>query len=359
MGEVQVTDIEKELDKLWGARGDHRVRASLFNLVVYSQEAARLPFLQEIIKATIAKFPCRILLIQNNNDPKDDSLNVFVSDELTKVGDVNIACDQIVIKTSPKQLHRVPFIVLPHILPDLPIYLLWGHNPTKEATFLPQALPFASRLIFDSDCVEDLPKFSADMLALIKANPCIEVMDVNWVRIEDWRNAMRQIFSSTICLEHLRQTHGILVKYCSKQSATCRRPELPALYFAGWLSGQMGWKEKSRKYDGGRWEIVFFNGKNDFTMTLSPQEYDKFSLGTIVEVEVIGMDDHSFLIAPVPKTSKVVVHITSRETCELPFSLSMPSFKNGFPFISELMFDTTSQHYKNMLKNFSSFGAKE
>lgn len=349
MPEIQIADIEAELDKLWEARGN-LIRASLFNLVVYSQDPSRIPFLNEVIQATVDKFPSRILFIQCDMTPGAKNLEVIVSDELKGIGNTSIACDLLVIKASQDQLHRVPFIVIPHLIPDLPLYLLWDHNPTLEKVILPHLQPFANRLIFDSDWVDNLKEFSSEMLALMDAQPSLEVMDINWVRSHDWRDAMRQVFNSEARRQHLSMNCGIQIQYNNSSLKKIRHPELQSLYFAGWLAAQLQWKETGRRCEKGEWLLNFTKEGHEFTVKISPQNSEQFSPGTIVQVDVLGPNDSSFFISPVANTPKVVVHISSQETCELPFTLSMATFKKDFPFIAELMFDYTSPHYKNMLK---------
>jgi glucose-6-phosphate dehydrogenase assembly protein OpcA len=348
--DIKVADIEKELDKLWKTSGQNRVRASLFNLVVYSQDASRTPFLQEIIKATIEKFPCRILFIQCDPNPSADHFRVKASDELTKIGDASLACDYIIIEASMQQLHRVPYIIIPHLLPDLPLYLLWGQDPTAENKIFPQLQPFASRLIFDSDCVEDLPQLSRNILELTKTHPHLEIIDINWVRGHDWREALRLVFNSEKAMEQLSKNRGIQIRYNSKGTQSYKHPELQSQYLVKWLAAQLGWKESSTKQSNGQLTLTYKKDQEQFTAVISPQENSQLAPGTIVEVEIAGNTDYCYLISPVPNMAKVYVHISSSETCELPYTLPMPSFKKGFPCIAELLFDRTSNHYKNMLQ---------
>lgn len=353
MSEIQIADIEKDLDKLWAMQGSNRVRASLFNLVVYSQDPNRTRFLQEILKSIVEKFPCRIIFIKCDQNSASDFLTVKVSDELTKAGNKAVICDHIVIETSLQQLQRVYFIILPHLLPDLPIYLLWGHDPMAEKVIFPRLHPYASRLIFDSDFIVDPTQFSRKILALMKEYPHLDVIDINWVRCHDWRNVMRQVFCTEKAISDLSKNKGIQIRYNSKNTEIFEHPELQSLYLANWLEGQLKWQEVAIKQAEHEFLLKFKKDDNEFIVRIIPQEYPQFAPGTIVEVEITCPNDLTYLLTPVPNAAKAVVHISSPETCELPYTLPMTSFKKGFSCVTELLFDHTSNHYKNMLQTFT------
>lgn len=351
MAEILIKDIEKELNKLWEAHGaSHHVRASLFTLVVFSQDKNRTASLQGIIKTLVGKFPCRILFIQSLPDATN-KLDVEVSHELTKVGDTSIACDYIVIQASPDQLPRVPFIATPLFLPDLPIYLFWDQDPTNETVVFPHLQPFASRIIFDSGRIHSLRLFGQAMLDLMEANPCLDIIDINWVRLDDWRKAIRQIFDSDSSIQHLCSNKGLKIQF-NGYNANSLHPELQSFYFVYWLAERLKWQKKSFLQEDKKWLFTFSNGSNDFTITILEASHSQYSTGTVLEVEVAGCEDHFIVISPVDNASKVVVHISTAETCEIPFSLPMPSFKKDFPFIAQILFDRTSPHYKKLLQQF-------
>lgn len=346
--EIKIVDIEKELSKLCDA--NKSIRAGLFNLIVYSSEPRRHAHLQEIVQSIIKKFPCRILFIQKNNSVNDNHLRVTVSYEVVKKGTDSIACDYILIDVSQHLLGRVPFLVTPHLIPDLPIYLLWGQNPTTEEVLLPHFMPFASRLIFDSDCAEDLPKFSKKILKFMAARPDIDIIDLTWVRMKGWRTVLAQVFESPTALQQLRLNKGVKICYNNKAAEHSQHRELQGLYLTAWLVCQMEWKWISCEHSNGVINTICSNGTNEFSITLSPETREDANSGAIVKVEVASNDDCFFFMSLMEKLSKVVVHISSVETCELPFNLSVSGQKRGTINITDLVFSPTSPHYRNMIE---------
>ena len=131
--EVQIADVYGELAKL-GAEGKKKgqIKGCLFNLIIYSQDPHRSVFLKDIVQTVKETFPCRIIFIECDCKAKQNFLKVSVEEELIQKDGSIISCDRININCTPKYLNRVPYIVLPHFVPDLPSYLLWGQDPSQE-----------------------------------------------------------------------------------------------------------------------------------------------------------------------------------------------------------------------------------
>lgn len=364
---IQIASIEKELARLWGAQKDSkRVRACLFNLIVYAKDKQRIEYLNSLLYSIVEKFPCRILFFQENPEAEKDYLKVTVSNEVLGKGNIGIASDQIRVEISTQQLHRIPFIVLPNLVPDLPVYLLWGDDPTSENTILSSLERLISRIIFDPSSIVDLPSFSQKILTNMKAKPHLDFIDITWLLTTGWRNALVQVFDCPTALERLKTTKGIEIRYNStakpmENIAQCHAGrEIQALYLAGWLAGQMEWRFVRQEIKEGSRHLTYHNGVNEFALILSPQVQEDLLPGAILGVEVSSSDDHFFFISPMPGLAKAVVHISSLETCEIPFTVPLPGFKHGFPYVQELFYSAASQHYLTMLQTLAQLkcGAK-
>ena len=110
-------------------------------------------------------------------------------------GEFDVACDYIHIETSGSSHERIPFVVLPHILSDLPVYLVWAGDPSKDDPLCYQLEQFANRLIFDSESTDNLPRFAKSVLDQYEKSHC-DVADLNWARIESWREMLSMAFYS-------------------------------------------------------------------------------------------------------------------------------------------------------------------
>lgn len=349
--EIQIVDIEAELTRLWESRHekDH-IKACLCTLVVYSDSQTHMASLQKIVHSFIEKFPCRIIYIQANKSAQENYLHVSVSNAITGKGNVSIACDQISIDASMNYMQRVPFIVLPHLVPDLPIYLLWGVDPTIENDILPQLKKFATRLVFDSSCIDDVHAFSQRMLKLIESQQKLDFMDINWARLYGWRQALSQVFDTPEKSEQLRRSKEIEIRYNDKKDDCVLHNEIQAIYFQGWIAAQMQWKFISQKKENGVSILNYFNGAENFTIKLIPQMNPDLPTGTLMQVDIATFDDNFFNLSPMANLPKVMVHVSSLDKCELPFTISLPNIKRGSFIIKAILYFETSAHYRHMLQ---------
>lgn len=228
--EIQIADIAKELSRQWEMQeAAHQVRASLFNLIFYSDEENS--YLKSFVETIVEKFPCRIILIQSNKEPSQNYVRVSVSSHVKG----NIACDQINIEVSQSQLKRVPFIIYPHLLSDLPIYFLWGKDPCEENLIFSELQKIAKKMIFHS---QDLIAFSHNFSK--KRN--YEISDVNWVSTRGWRAALASTFDNPEKLTHLRDAHLIHISYNKGNGHS----ENQAIYLQAWIAGLLEWDFKKR-----------------------------------------------------------------------------------------------------------------
>ena len=169
---VSPADIQNELDRIWESLETKNVaRASLFNLIFFTQNNQRSSYIQKIAQKVIEKFPSRVIFVTVDKDAKEDFLKTQVSILSSSKGEFDVACDYIQIYASGSSHERVPFVVLPHILTDLPVYLIWGEDPCQKDPLCGQLEQLANRLIVDSEATSNLPKFASTLLEHYDRDP--------------------------------------------------------------------------------------------------------------------------------------------------------------------------------------------
>ena len=313
--------------------------ACLFNLIIYTNNQQRAEFFHEIINILITKFPCRVIFIEI------DDTQTTENPEISKYC-VNDRCEQIKIRTSLANLNRVPYIVLASLAPDLPVYLIWGQNPKIPNPILPDLMKLATRMIYDSECSDDLKEFSEHILSNLKTDK-IDFMDIDWALIRGWRDVIAKTFDSADKLEILKRCTSIKIYYNEIPSVFVRHNSNRAYYLQGWIAAQMGWKflslDKSKT-------LTYQNGNLKTAVNLEQIHHSETPPGTLVKIIFATEQREEIVMSKIKDQSMVLVHITCGDKCELPFSFRLPNFQRGLSFIKEIFYFRSSDHYKNMLE---------
>lgn len=349
---IKPGQIAEELNRLWKAKPNADVmKACLFNLIVYSHNQARLAYFKDLINAIMDKFPCRVLFVQGDLEAKDSYLKVHVSTEFGSHPNSS-GCDYITLEVSSDQIERIPFIILPNLVSDLPIYLLWGEDPTQSSPILAALEQLATRVIFDSEWTKDLQRFCQVLLDKWSSHR-VEWMDMNWIRISGWREILSLTFDSPERLNHLILSKSITITYNGKSNSLFRHPETQALYLHGWLAVQLGWNYQSSKREEDKISFYYQAESYPIEVHLQPASSDKLEPEEIIKIEIEGRHESSCSLVRQGSSNQVVVHCSTEYQCDLPFTLLLPSTHLNRRFIKELFYRQSSQDYLNTLNLIS------
>ncbi len=332
---VEPGQIETGLLKLWEELAKEKMRACLFNLIVFNELSPRTDYIRDIVQKVSEKYPCRVLFI--SSDP--ESPNSYLKTAISVVGNGNIACDYIDIGVSGSDIEKVPFLLLPHILPDLPISLLWTEDPSLEHPLFPPLSKLATRIIFDSESTDHLSDFAKTILKLNETG--MDIADLNWARIEGWRDLLASLFHSG---ERLDQIEELRLTYNARKTESFCHLKVQSMYLLAWLSSQLGWKfQKSKK----ELEFTFQKERAEIRSVL----WEKLGSGTIISADLTTRDGHLYQCARIPtQYHHVLIQLSSQEKCELPYSYVLGKTATGQSLVKEIITQGTSQHYLNMLK---------
>lgn len=333
---------------------EKETRGHLFNLIVYTHEQRRAEYFFHVVKTFISKYPCRVITIQGDKEADHDYL------ETTDINgsEISETCDHLVVKASSSYLPFVPFTILPHLVPDLPVYLVWGQDPTSDNEILHHLQKFATRLIYDSKCTFNLKTFSKKMLSKIEELD-IEFMDVGWAQIAGWRDVISQVFDTEEKISFLNQCQKILIKYNKLDEGIEKRCSSEAIYLQGWLAAQLHWRYRSNGNRNDDIIIQYANPQGDIEFTLHPQKRQSLRNGRIFEIEFCSKDNMFFTLSLAEKLSKVMVYLSTPEKCELPFSLPISDISMGLTAMKEIFYYRTGAHYGKMLHVLEEIDWKE
>ena len=348
---IHPADIETELEKIWDSlQGTNKMRACLFNLIIYAKKSQRVGYLNEMAQKIIEKFPCRIIFVTYDEACSSHELKTAVSVMTADEGEYEIACDLIEVEVCDKDHPKVPFVILPHILPDLPIYLVHADDPTFDNPIAQKLEHLAHRIIFDSEAAADLPAYAKAVLS--HNERCnADIADLNWARTEGWRQLFASVFKGKECLEDIKHTKKIQIHYNSRETDYLCHTNVQAIYLQAWLSVQLGWTLKKAS------KGLSFQYAGEFgiiDVELIPDKMDAISPGRILSIEISTDRDIEYSFKRKEKCPHhVMIEKSSPELCSLPTNYVLDKDVSGQSLVKEICHKGTSTHYIKVLQLLS------
>ena len=321
-------------------QGIHLTRACLFTLIVYAKKDGRERYLYNLARSIITKFPCRLILITEEENSKENFLLTYVSD-LRPERESSIFCDMIHFKVGGEETNRIPFVILPHLIADLPVYLLVGEETPLTHTLQSNA----TRTIFDSECTKDFSLFTKKLLAIYHSDHA-DIGDLNWARTASWRSLFSQTFSTQEKLSLLLDVKEIAITY------NHRDHEIPSLYFQGWLASRLKWEYQERT----RSSYHYTSLGLPVIVDLIAGSYPDLPNGRIIEVSLKSNRGEEIVFTREqdrPETIKI--RHTSKTFCELPFLYTFTKEHSGPSIVHEIYNVGTSPTFLQVLQLLSTY----
>ncbi len=346
MNQIQLTDINEELNRLWDAeQGENKTRASLFTLIVYVQKSEQLNVTEELVKSVVSKFPSRVILIVSDDGAQEPYLRTSVSSETIGEGDLQIFCEIIRIEVAGDLRERVSFIILPQILPDLPVYLLWTQDPITENAILPYLESIADRIIFDSESTHDLQAYAQTVLTMLNRFHCA-IGDLNWSALSGWRTLFTQVFATFDSFVNLVQSTTIRIQY--------NRSKIEAAYFQAWIASRLHWTFQRLETNEGNTRLTYSRPTNEVVVLLIPEEIRELSPGTILNIEIeCEKNKAHYVFKRHPSTRQVFVQHSDKDRCDLPICSYLSGVSEGKEIIEEIFYPAAGAHYCGMLNTLT------
>lgn len=347
---VSPKEIRPSLSRIWESlEATNKIRACLFNLIVFTQKNSRNDYFHQIVQKIVEKFPCRIIAVTADEKGKE-SIEAKVSVVSGGHEKSDFACDLIEFSLPPSMLNRVPFLILPHILPDLPVYLLWGENIAEFPELLESLSKLSHRIIFDSETASNLPSFARSALKLQESGS-LSLADLNWARLEPWRSLLLLSFSGPEKLEELRKTKEIEIVYNSRASDFFCQAKIPPTYLQGWIACQLGWKLKETRTEG---ENVLFLYETGQLIWLKQENNSELEPGAILSIQIASEKEHTISFSRTLKLpDQIQIKCETPNHCELPTYYLFSKRELGQSLVREIYHPGTSSHFITLLTHLA------
>lgn len=347
---IPPSQIQIELDSLWNSlENKNKMRASLFNLIFYTKKTPRDEYIRKIAHKLIEKFPARIFFISSEAQASTDYLKTAVAVMSTEQGEYDITCDFIEISVGGKGEQRVPFIILPHIIPDLPVFLVWAEDPTLDNPLCLQLQKFATRIIFDSETTEDLTKFSQAASRILQSSQC-EIADLNWARLESWRDLICDTFADPDRLEQLKQTESMTITFNAQETPFFCHTKIQSIYLQAWLASRLKWIPKTVDSTASSHCFHYeFEGR-EIKAIIQNERYSSLPPGLILSLDLQTKGKDRFIFKrDLQNSHQISLEYSNNQACKLPTKFMIAKGESGQSLIKEICHKGTSQHYLEVL----------
>lgn len=239
--------LERELARLRRAavahareRGQTLGRASVLNLVVYSEREVHARRAARTVADLALRHPSRAIVLLGDRDRDGVVASVQLHCHVPQSdGAQPVLYEQILARVRGDFDERVASVVIPLLVPDLPVFLWWTGTPPSDARHLNDLVTLADRFIIDSADFAR-PDHTLPEIARL-ARHRVAITDLNWARLTHWRELIAQFFDVPAWRPFLDGITGIRVGFAVDMDGRDIHPS-QALLLLGWLSSRLGWR---------------------------------------------------------------------------------------------------------------------
>jgi len=247
---VDFAAIERELAAMWKEAGQTApgetlppvMHACLLNMMVCCPEPACAGRATKTIAEVTRVHPARVLMAVVDPSAAGDRLDASITAHCTLAPGAKsgprVCCEEISILASFAALPRLPGVLLPLLLPDLPVVLWWPDEPHLEWP-LSRGLTGASDLIVvDSRRFGD-PAAQFRRLAAL-ARP---IADLSWHRSRGWRELAAGMFDGPAFEEYPARIERVTVESSAGPASARGAGTFCAegMLLGAWVASRLKW----------------------------------------------------------------------------------------------------------------------
>jgi glucose-6-phosphate dehydrogenase assembly protein OpcA len=352
---IHPKEIESTLISLFEQeKKSNSIKASLFNLVIYTEGNGRDSYLKALTKSLIKKFPCRIIFIREYSNKKD-LLNTCVSALKPDGQGDGFFCELIEFEISKNYKERISFLVTPHVIADLPVYLLFAKDPSLGDT--PTTLnldKIATRIIFDSECMEHMSNFASYIKSLHYEEKGIG--DLNWARFSSWRKLLLKYYSNREKLKTLATATNITISYNSHANESFHHNKIQAIYMQGFLATKMNWEFNSIVCNQNSITVSYKSNDSFHHIHLTPCEpIQTLPPGRIVSLLIHNQEEKTSFIREKESLHLVKICYSTKDKCEMALLYPLEKEADGNSLTTEIYYRETSKDFLAVIELISTW----
>ncbi len=250
---ADVGAIQKELKRLWTENTESSqkegqqsvVRSCVLNLIAYAPGDRAEHEVTGIMADISVQHPARMFLLLPKPESKEHSINAWVNAlcHLSGGGRKQVCCEQIVVRAEGDTLARVPSIVRPLLVPDLPSVFWWRDAMRFDDRLFLDLLETCDRIIIDSAYFASPQQGLKELGRLMEQEKlAASFSDLNWARLGPWRLSIARLYDVPDNRPHLGRIHKVEIEGGITGSTTSGQ----SLLIASWLASRLKWNLTSK-----------------------------------------------------------------------------------------------------------------
>jgi len=308
---TSIDALERELARLRRAavahareRGQTLARASVLNLVVYSERENHARRAARTVADLALRHPSRAIVLLGDRDRDGIVASVQLHCHVPQSdGAQPVLYEQILARVRGDFDERVASVVIPLLVPDLPVFLWWTGTPPSDARHLDDLVTLADRFIIDSSDFARADRTLPEIARLARHR--VGITDLNWARLTPWRELIAQFFDVPAWRPFLDGIIGIRAGFAVDMDGRDIHPS-QALLLLGWLASRMGWRPVEALAPSEAGGLLFRMSRADdatVMVRLRPRFERGLDTGDVSGVRIqaaIGHDTAEFVIKRAP-----------------------------------------------------------
>ena len=231
---VEIGDIGRELGKLWEEAGESKTRASLLNLVLYTEDPREVAANTGLVAELATEHACRAIVILAEPRAPECRARAWINAHCHLAGKREICSEQISFHLEGEAVEALPGVVFSHLDSDLPLCLWWQADFPERPN--EKLWAWVDRLLFDSAKWASPAKGFAATREIAKLGDRRTVLaDLNWARLLGIRFALAGLFDAPSAISAIPALTRARIGHAPGNRTT-------ALLLLGWLASHFGWR---------------------------------------------------------------------------------------------------------------------
>lgn len=232
--ETPVASLPAALREIW-ASNEAMTKASLINFAIYSERAGSLEENSALMQEVAGEHACRAILIAAEPYDEEARVRAWITAHCHTggAGGNSICSEQIALRLTGRVRDALRNLLFAHLESDLPLVFFWQGDFTGR--WEPHLFRRINRLIIDSTTWSN-PASQLEKLrsAWRDTNSHFVVLDLAWIRIFPFRQALAGVFDIALAKENLCKLNAISITHAPGHRVS-------AALLASWIAYRAGW----------------------------------------------------------------------------------------------------------------------